>query len=235
MDCDTTSAEGQAAPALEPKPYVVEVSIDAPPDAVWRAVSDPAEIRRWFGWEYSGLEEEIRFIFVDHARAVPPQRLEWEGMQTLEIVPDGSRTVVRLVSAGGLADARWEDVYDPMEEGWRTFLHQLKYYLERRAGQQRRTLYLSGEASAPAVVAALAAVAPGEAWQESRHQRAVAPSGADIDLVSVVSPRPLNSDEPANVSVTVTAYGLDDAAFDALRGEWAARWTTLVPEGTVMA
>jgi uncharacterized protein YndB with AHSA1/START domain len=235
MESEITLPESHHAPAAEMKPFIMEVTIDAPQDAVWRAVSDPAELRRWFGWEYPGLEEEIKFIFLNDTTQLPPQRLEFPGMGTLDIVPDGSRSVVRLVWAGGLADARWDDIYDGMEEGWRTFFHQLKYYLERRAGQDRRTLYLTGTAPAPAVVAALDEAAPGAPWQESRHQRAVVPSAEGVDLVSVLSPTPLASGEPAKVSVTVTTYGMDDAAFDAVRTEWESRWNTLVQDPKVQA
>lgn len=235
MESEITLPESHHAPAPEMKPFVMEVTIDAPQDAVWRAVSDPAEIRRWFGWEYPGLEEEIKLIFVDGATQLPPQRLEFTGMGALDVVPDGSRSVVRLVWAGGLANAKWDDIYDGMEEGWRTFFHQLKYYLERRDGQDRRTLYLTGTAPAPAVVAGLDAAAPGETWQASRHQRAVVPGADGVDLVSVLSPMPLTSDEPAKVSVTVSAYGMDDAAFDALRTEWASRWNGLVENPKVQA
>jgi hypothetical protein len=235
MDSEITLPESHHAPAPEMKPFIMEVAIDAPPDAVWRAVSDPAELRRWFGWEYEGLEEEIKFIFLGEGTQRPPQRLEFEGMGSLDIVPDGSRSVVRMVWAGGLADAKWDDIYDGMEEGWRTFFHQLKYYLERRPGQDRRTLYLTGTAPAPAVVAALDAAARGEPWQESRHQRAVVPAADGVDLVSILSPKPLQSDEPAKVSVTVTAYKMDDAAFEALRGEWESRWSTLVEDPKLQA
>lgn len=235
MECETQADGPHAEAAAEQKPFVVEVSIDAPADAVWRAVSDPAEIRQWFGWDYPSLDDEIKYIFIDHATAVPPVRLEMEGMHTIEIVPDGSRTVVRVVCASGLADARWDDIYDALEEGWRTFFHQLRYYLERGAGKQRRTLYLTGTASAPDVLAALDAAAPGEPWQESRHQRAVVPAADGVDLVSLISPRPLQDAQPAKVAVTVSTYGLDDAAFAALRSDWESRWTALVPEGKVTA
>ena len=41
------------------KPFRVEVSVDAPRDVVWRALTEPERIRHWFGWEYDGLEDEI--------------------------------------------------------------------------------------------------------------------------------------------------------------------------------
>lgn len=231
---DPTSPESHHVPSPEMKPFVVEVTIDAPPDAVWRAITDPAEIRRWFGWDYPGLEEEIQYIFHDHATHVPPERLEMPGvLQTIHVVPDGSRTVVRVVCAGGLADAKWDDIYDGMEEGWRTFFHQLRYYLERRAGQDRRTLYLSGTAPAPAVAAAIESAVPGDPWQASRHQRAVVPAADGVDLVSLLSDQPLDSADPAKVAVTVTAFGMDDAAFAELRREWEARWATLAPGGEI--
>jgi uncharacterized protein YndB with AHSA1/START domain len=50
-------------------PVIAEVEVAAPADAVWRALREPAEIRRWFGWDYEGLDEEIRQIFVDGAKA----------------------------------------------------------------------------------------------------------------------------------------------------------------------
>jgi uncharacterized protein YndB with AHSA1/START domain len=48
---------------------LIEVTMAAPVDAVWRALRDPAEIRRWFGWDYDGLDEEIRLILEEGAEA----------------------------------------------------------------------------------------------------------------------------------------------------------------------
>ena len=58
------------------KPFRVEVEVDAPRDVVWRELTEPERIRHWFGWEYDGLDDEIKFIFVDHAKPVPPDRIE---------------------------------------------------------------------------------------------------------------------------------------------------------------
>ena len=53
------------------KPFRVEVTVDAPRDTVWRALTEPEQIRHWFGWDYDGLEDEIRLIFVEHASLIP--------------------------------------------------------------------------------------------------------------------------------------------------------------------
>jgi uncharacterized protein YndB with AHSA1/START domain len=42
---------------------IIEVVVAAPIDTVWRALRDPVEIRRWFGWEHPGLAEEVDYIF----------------------------------------------------------------------------------------------------------------------------------------------------------------------------
>src|SRR5688572_7899414 len=106
--------------------YEVEVVVAASRDAVWRALTEPAEIRRWFGWDYDGLDEEIRFIFVDHADPVPPDRIRFDDdgtapSTTIELDAEGERTQVRLVASG---DERGDE-FDEIEEGWRTFLEQL--------------------------------------------------------------------------------------------------------------
>ena len=58
------------------KPFRVEVVVDAPRDVVWRELTEPERIRHWFGWDSDGLDEEIQFIFVEHASPIPPDRLE---------------------------------------------------------------------------------------------------------------------------------------------------------------
>ncbi len=217
----------------EQRPFRVEVSIDAPRDAVWRALTDPKEIRRWFGWDYDGLDDEIRYIFVDHATPAPPRRIALEGEQTIELEADGPRTIVRVSRPGPPSDAG--DGYDDMEEGWRAFLVQLRYYLERHPSERRRTVFLQGEAPPAKVVAALDATVPGRLWHAGRYQRAIAVDGSSADLVVVEAPRPLESDSPGRVTVTVTSFGLDDTAFERLRREWESWWATLADHATVTA
>ena len=47
----------------------IEVTVDAPVAEIWASLRDPARIRRWHGWEYDQLDEEIRTIFLDDVRA----------------------------------------------------------------------------------------------------------------------------------------------------------------------
>jgi hypothetical protein len=219
----------------EKKPFRVEVAIAAPRDLVWRALTEPAEIRRWFGWDYEGLDEEIRYIFVDHATPQPPDRIELDGGEgAIEVVADGPRTVVRVVRPGPLGDAAWEDLYDEMEEGWRAFFQQLRYALERRPGEDRRTLFLAGEAVAGPVVEALAARLPGRPCHESRHQRAVEFDRYGGGLAVVKSPL-LDAPASGQVWILLTTYGLDDGAFADLRGDWSAWWSAVAKDPQVTA
>ncbi|HEX5830492.1 MAG TPA: SRPBCC domain-containing protein [Gemmatimonadaceae bacterium] len=215
------------------KPFRVEVVIDAPRDVVWRALTDPVELRRWFGWDHPGLAEEIRFIFVDHATPTVGKRIELLGAQTIELETDGPRTIVRAVRPGTLSTAHWDDVYDAMEEGWRTFFHQLRYYLERRRGLERRTVHFAGEATPGALLAVIGDGAAERPWLESRHQRAIATDEHGGTLIALVAEHGVAAGQPGKVTITVSAYGLPDAAYDALRNAWASRWASVARSATI--
>ena len=73
------------------KPFRVEVTVDAPRDEVWRALTEPEQIRHWFGWEYDGLDDEIEFIFVEHAKLHPPDRIEMSDDGVIELDEPATR------------------------------------------------------------------------------------------------------------------------------------------------
>lgn len=213
----------------EQKPFRVEVEIAAPREVVWRALTTPERIREWFGWDYEGIEGEIRLIFVDDATHVAPDRIELAEGQHIEVVAAGDRTIVRAVMAGDLTGTDWDDIYDGMEEGWRTFFEQLRFWLERPPTARRRTVYLSGTASLPQVVAAVTEAGVAELWHDSRYQRMVV--DRDNHLVSVASGQvPLDRPDEGPVALTVSTYGLDDAPFAELRERWALRWRGLAKD-----
>lgn len=205
----------------QPKPYRVEVGIEAPRTAVWQAISEPELIREWFGWDYEGIDGEIRYIFVEHAKLDPPERVLFDDGSFIELATDGPTTIVRAVLPGDLDGTGWDEIYDGMAEGWRTFFEQLRFLLEARPTGRRRTVYLTGAADA-ATALAIVGDPGGRPWHDSRFQRMIVdPAG---HLVVVAGQSPLTGGDSGPVSITVTTNGLDDDAFAAVRDEWTARW-----------
>jgi hypothetical protein len=192
------------------KPFRVEVTVDAPRDQVWSALTVLEQIRHWFGWEYHGLDDEIKFIFVDHAALFPPERIEMSADGVIELEDLGGRTLIRATKPGDLDAAEWQDVYGDIEEGWITFFQQLRHRIARHPSATRRTIFRTGKAALPEL--------PGEPWHASRFQR-----GADVDgelLVVFAKPE-------GEASLLVTTYDLDDAAFAAASERWEAWWAAV--------
>jgi uncharacterized protein YndB with AHSA1/START domain len=121
----------------------VEVTIGAPVAAVWRALRDPAEIRRWHGWDYDDLDAEIDVIYVEGVEADEASGTIQIGEGSrFEVEDRGARTVVRVTMP--TPGASWDEHYDDIREGWTTFLEQLRFALEAHPGKERRTLHLDG-------------------------------------------------------------------------------------------
>jgi uncharacterized protein YndB with AHSA1/START domain len=136
-------------------PVIVEVVVEAPVETVWRALRDRAEIKRWFGWEYDGFDEEVEFIFFQESTADDEAHvLDGGPGGVIALEGRGEKTVVRVTRAAPAGG--WDGVYDEINEGWLTFVQQLRFYLERNAGRERRTLHVP---------------AGGEEWFSSEHQR----------------------------------------------------------------
>ena len=190
------------------KPFRVEVIVDAPRDEVWRALTEPERIRHWFGWQYDGLDDEIKFIFVDHAAHFPPERIEMPADGKIELIEQGDRTLIRATKPGDLDAVEWQDVYGDIEEGWITFFQQLRHRIARHPEATRRTIFRPGKGTVPEL--------PGEPWHESRFQR-----GADVDgELLIVFAKP-----DGDATLLVTTYDLDDDAFAAAEARWERWWS----------
>ena len=214
-------------------PFRVEVEVGAPRDAVWRALTEVPEVRRWFGWEYEGLADEVDFIFVQAATPKPPDRIEFADGGSGQVIELEERSPVTLVRVMKEGKPPADDVYDAEIEGWWCFLHQLAHYLERHDGQERRTLHLSGRASPSALVADLERHAGEPVARPSRHV-AVAHT-RDGSLAVMESVAALDAGEPSDTKLTVTAYELDDEGFGELRERWETRFSALAGGGEVAA
>jgi len=129
------------------KPFRVEVAIAAPHEAVWRALTEPEEIRRWFGWDYDGLDAEIDVIYVKDVEADEASgTIRIGDGSRFEVEDRGAETVVRVTMPAPAAS--WDEHYDDIREGWASFVEQLRFALEAHPGEERRTVQLDG---APAV------------------------------------------------------------------------------------
>jgi hypothetical protein len=129
------------------EPVLFEVVIAAPVETVWRAMRDKTEIRRWFGWEYDGLDAEIDMIFSEDAIDDAARTLDFGPHGRFTVEASGDQTVVRVVRAAPAGSDSWDGIYDDVNEGWLTFTQQLRFMLERHPGQDRETVHipLTGE------------------------------------------------------------------------------------------
>jgi hypothetical protein len=201
------------------KPYDVEVSLAIGRDEVWDALTQPPVLHQWFGWDYDGLSAEIQQIFVDEATLWAPERMGWADGSYLEVTGDDDRSTVRAVRVGPAP--RNPDEYDAIEEGWRAFLTQLQFLLEARPKGVRRTIYLTGETTGRQAMS----LVDGD-WTRlgTRMARAV---DTDGHLVVVGSHVHLDAADAARTEITVSTYGLDDAAFGTHRDKWTRRWAPI--------
>lgn len=232
----------EVAKAMEDH-VLVEVTVPAPADAVWAALRDPAKIKDWFGWEADSLKDEIDFIFVTHAEADEERRVvSFVGVNDrYEVEARGDASLVRVVRSAPVGD--WSDVFDGMIEGWISFTWQLAFAFARHPGQARRTLFFSGpprqEGPARSLLGLDAAPAAGEPWSMplgpetaasgqvwflARHQTGITVDAWGDGLLVVVDQPPTEKHPRGTTMLTLTTYGLAEAALAELQGRWQAWW-----------
>ena len=163
----------------EPRILELDVRVDAPKEAVWKALTEASELARWFppiAEGKPGLGEELLLSWGPHLQwrtevvafepgrhlrwrdKTPPQTgasLESEASPmavdwTLEAV--GGQVVVRLVQSGFGEGDVWDDFYAGTDLGWRVFLFALRHYLERHPGAKRDMLSVRRPARGGATV-----------------------------------------------------------------------------------
>jgi uncharacterized protein YndB with AHSA1/START domain len=134
------------------------VEIDAPIEAVWKAISEGEELAKWFSLDARvtpGVGGEIWLSWPGMEGASPIS--VWEPgkrLQTREehgpvlmtvdwhLEAKGGKTILRLVHSGFGADAAWDDQYDDTLRGWAVFVGNLQHYLERHRGSAVRQIMI---------------------------------------------------------------------------------------------
>jgi hypothetical protein len=218
------------------QPPTIEVTVGAPVATVWESLRDPELIKRWHGWHFDSLDEEISLIFlnpksVDEANHV----LVAGGSDRFELmeVPEG--TTVRITRPPYVPDEEWSAYYDDITEGWTSFLQQLKFMHEVHPGEERRTIFLMARGSADGLPTLLSTppVELGEPWFSSAHQRGVTLPSLGPGLLITAAKEPVSAEDgpmAADAMAIITTYGLDDAAFDEQRQAWTTWWRSVYPD-----
>jgi uncharacterized protein YndB with AHSA1/START domain len=154
-----------------PRTQTHEIVIDAPIEAVWKAIADGEELTRWFVEEASveprvggtitkswGGEEKssstievwepnkklrVKLAPFDMGAAKPDPAVPMIDEYTIER-RDG-KTVLRLVSSGIPDAPEWDGFYNGTDSGWSSFFRTLRHYLEHHSGQPRATIKVVGK------------------------------------------------------------------------------------------
>lgn len=202
----------------------VETTIAAPFAAVWHALRDPAEIRRWHGWDYDELDGEIDIIYINDVEADEAAGTIAIGDGSrFELEDRGTETVVRVTMPAPADGASWDDFYADIREGWATFVEQLRFMLEQHPGAERRTLQLDGPPAVTVAAAPGTAYATTTPWGEPLSGTVRYRTGHQVVLsIDAYGPglAALHTKPGGGGLAVVTAYGLDDQAFAALEQRW---------------
>lgn len=149
----------------KPRTIEVEVRIEAPVEAVWKALTDASELSRWFppvAEGKPGLGEPLLLSWGPEmqwhttvAAWEPGKHLLWRDTSSPEFpgttqppaapmavdwtleAAAGGQVVVRLVQSGFGEGQAWDDFYDGTDRGWRFYLFALRHYLQTHRGVKR--------------------------------------------------------------------------------------------------
>ncbi|HEY0447939.1 hypothetical protein [Actinophytocola sp.] len=222
----------------------IEVTVAAPVDTVWHALRDKETIRHWHGWDYDGLDDEIDLIyFTEITEDASARTLDVQGGDVIRLEADGDATRVALTRAPRGSNPDWDAYYAEITEGWITFLHQLRFAVERQPGAARRTLFFAGsnesgrsvvgELGLPAgptvETSLLGEHAKGEVWFRSEHQLGITVDAWGDGLLVVSSAGPTEDRPDGTAMAILSTYGLDDARFAELKERWTPWWSARFP------
>ena len=236
---------------------VVSVDVPVPFDTAWAHLRRPDLVRRWYGADTPGLDEEIRQVFLQEAvvqrpdSGLPMGWLRWHNHDRVEARGGwGStpRTTITVRRPEHALLASYDGVRDEVDERWVTWLHQLRFALTHPPGEERHGFSVRGlDAERPdrllyrAGLHGARGVPVGGAVEIRRPDGTLA--GGSLDFCTphqfgvalrggsllVVQLVPAPSHPPYGaVNAFWSTYGLSDEALDAARERWRSWWRTPV-------
>lgn len=201
------------------------IPIDAPPDVVWKALTDPKELERWFPltasvtpgvggqmtlrWGDIGMDDLAIFVWKpgQHLQMGMPQPSgAAHVIHDFTIEDHGTRAVLRLVAHGFDPDARWDEFFDGVKRGWRFELQSLRHYLEHHRGEDRVVAWVRSPIPAGAEHAWSVLFGKGR-WKPADRYSIEALDGTPLTGTVVIS------DFPKDFTGTVEGPQLNNALF----------------------
>jgi uncharacterized protein YndB with AHSA1/START domain len=182
--------------AKKGRSYEKKFEVAAPPEAVWKAITEGEELTRWFcvaatcqqgvGGEqhidWGGGSKATQKIVVwqpnAHLRteAVKPERSRSASGEPYAIdwylESEGGTTRVRMVASGFGEGADWDYEYDGTHHGWDSFHATLKHYLENHRGKVAHNV----------VIYAMLDVPTEEAWERLLSAEGLVKEGSALNL-----------------------------------------------------
>jgi uncharacterized protein YndB with AHSA1/START domain len=185
--------------AKKGRSYEKKFEVAAPPEAIWKAITEGDELIRWFCLHAScelgpGGKQHIDWGGGAKATATivtwqPNAHLRTEADRPDLSQPapddpaepyaidwyleaDGGTTRVRMVASGFGEGPNWDHEYDGTFHGWDMFHKTLKHYLENHPGQPAQNV----------VLYAMLAVPPEEAWNRLMSPEGLVKEGRLEDI-----------------------------------------------------
>ena len=214
----------------------------------WPYFREPDLIVEWHGWEYDGggLDKEVKQIYLDEARVGEDHRRIHVGTHFFDFEEEAGATRVDVHRAPSSEDDNWREYLPDIDEGWLSFLQQLRFRLERHQADSRRTIFVSGTPRDPTIspiemvglgqvvlqeIGAVygATVGPGDAltgnlWFVSANQ-----IGGSVDAwgdgLLIVANGPAGGPPYVASQAILTTYGLDEDERAALADRWTQWWS----------
>lgn len=210
-----------------------EFEIAAPPEEVWKAITDPESLANWFPFEArvepgpggrivlrwgSELECVCRIEAWEPGRHLRTTWMEkpaaGEGPGALlplavdwRIEGRKGSTVLRLVHSGFEEDNEWDEYFDGTRRGWEFELRSLQLYLGRHRGERRTVTWVRRPATCTAE----------EAWDRvtgPRGLRLATPppvAGSRTTLTTAAGDRlageVIACERPANLAMLLESFG----------------------------